>query len=265
MHYLSPQKQCFLKRREDLQTADPFFFRQFPIDAARWKSCCIGFLFILSVLLIAWTEVQAAQKNIHLQPSSDAAGSALKLTRQTPNSALKKLKNSDMVELPSGKRISMGTLRKFSAISKKLARAPKIRKPLPRSLQYKPQATGIRINSLSDLTATLQKEDSTTIQLPSGRVATVGQIKFLQPLLEKRLGRKLSQFKSQLKYQGTPIRLTASTDKHYWEDILTKPDDTLLESPGGKRFTVGDLKKYMASSVLSRRSRQINRSQGGAK
>lgn len=251
MHYLLALKQCSLVRREDVRTAGQFFFRQFPFAAERRGICCIVFvLILLSALFIACPQVQAAQ-------------AALKLTPQTPDSALKKLKNSDMVELASGKRISMATIRKFAAISKKLAGAPKIRKPLPKSLQYQPKATGILIHSLSDLSANLQKDDSTTIQLPSGRVATVGQIKFLQPLLEKRLGRKLSQFKGQSRYQGSAIQLKPSTDKDYWKNILTKPDDTLLETPKGGRFTVGEMKKYLESALLSRGAHQLKSTQGG--
>jgi hypothetical protein len=218
---------------------------------------------LIFVFLVMPGVVLANQDTPQFQENVSSPAIALKLTPQTPESALKRLKNTDIVELPGGKRVRMGKIRKFSVIAKKLRTVRKIPKPLPRSLQFKPAATGIRVNSLAELKTVLEKPDDETIQLPSGRVATVAQVKFLQPLLEKRLGKKLSQFGGRLTSQGEVVKLKASTDKKYWRQILTKPDNTILESPQGKRFTVGDLKKFIASGPLSSLQSRSGHKQGG--
>lgn len=92
----------------------------------------------------------------------------------------------------------------------------------------------------------MTKPDNNTVQFPSGRVATVAMIKYIQPLIKKRLGKTISTLNNFSKYQGNTIKITPNRDKKYWQNILSKPDDTILEIPSGKRFTVGDLKKIIS-------------------
>jgi hypothetical protein len=44
---------------------------------------------------------------------------------------------------------------------------------------------------------------------------------------------------------GDPIRIRGNETRAEWSIILKKPDSTILESSGGTRITVGELKKVM--------------------
>ena len=120
---------------------------------------------------------------------------------------------------------------------------------MPAALKIKPAATGTRINNAADLAAALKRPGNETVQLPSGRLATVGQIKFLQPEVEKRLGRKLNALPQRPNLSGPAIKITKGTTKSEWVDILHKDPGTVLENPKGTRITVGELKAYLAKST----------------
>jgi hypothetical protein len=115
---------------------------------------------------------------------------------------------------------------------------------LPAALKTKPASKGRLLNTQADIAAALKRPDNETVQLPSGRLVTVGQLKFVQPLVEKRLGRSLTQI-NQNNLEGPAIKVTKTTTKSEWITILRMPDSTVLESPNGKRITVGKLKQEM--------------------
>jgi hypothetical protein len=119
---------------------------------------------------------------------------------------------------------------------------------MPAALKMKPAATGTKINNAADLAAALKLPDNTTVQLPSGRLATVGQIKLVRPLIEKRLGHSLAMVQQRPNLTGPAIKVNKNTSRAQWEDILKKPDATVLESPNGKRITVGEAKQYLAKN-----------------
>ncbi len=215
------------------------------------RKICHILLIPVLILLVTSNNLQANQEKRQFQKKISSSTKVFKLTPQTVESALWRLKDTDIIELSGGKQISMKRFRSFAAFAKKLKSARKTRKPFAKSLRLKPATTGIRVSSLADLQTTLTKDDNVTVQLPSGRVATVAQIKFLQPLLEKRLGKKISGFDGRQGDRQEIIKLKGSTDKKYWKEILTKPEDTVLESPQGRRFTVGELKKFIISGPIS--------------
>jgi len=142
----------------------------------------------------------------------------------------------------------LGDVRRLTATAQKMrSAAPGSR--LPAALKMKPAATGIRVNNAADLAAALKRSDNETVQLPSGRLATVGQIKLVQPLVEKRLGRKLTAVPSRPNLAGPAIKISKSTTKDEWKGIFQKPDSTVLESPNGTRITVGELKQALKAKL----------------
>ena len=151
--------------------------------------------------------------------------------------------DSDFVEFSNGRRLRVKDIRRLQAVQQKM-RAAMPGRLLPAALKVKPASTGRRINTQSDLAAALKRPDNETVQLPSGRLVTVGQIKFVQPLVEKRLGHSLTQV-GQSNLEGPAIKITKTTTKSEWVTILRMPDSTVLESPNGKRITVGKLKQEM--------------------
>ena len=172
------------------------------------------------------------------------------IVKRTPNMRMTDLagrSDTDLVELSDGRRVRVGDLRRLQAVQQKMrAAVPGSR--LPAAFKIKPAATGTRMNNAADLAAALKRPDNETVQLPSGRLATVGQIKLVQPLVEKRLGHKLDAASLRPNLSGPAIKVSRSASKDEWKGILQKPDNTVLESPNGTRITVGELKQSLSSS-----------------
>lgn len=179
---------------------------------------------------------------------SGAADAEPGVVKHTPNMRMTDLAgraDTDQVEFSSGRRMSLGDLRRLTSTAQKMrAAAPGSR--LPAAFKVKPAATGTRINNAADLAAALKRSDNETVQLPSGRLATVGQIKLLQPLVEKQLGRKLTAVPLRPNLAGPAVKVSKSTTKDEWKGILQKPDSTVIESPNGTRISVGELKQALS-------------------
>lgn len=197
---------------------------------------CLVVLFVAAILALSPTAVRAAdnlEQNI-------AQSSILKISPGMSPAVLAGRPDTEFVQLPSGRRLKLGALRRISTLSRKLKQT-KVQQ-LPAALSYQPGPTGIKLRNGADLSAALKRPDNETVQLPSGRLATVGLLRYLQPQVEERLGRKMATAPPRSDLAGPAIKIKSSTDKKYWEDILQKPDSTVLEAPDGQRITVGDLK-----------------------
>jgi hypothetical protein len=157
--------------------------------------------------------------------------------------------DADRVELSNGRRMSLGDLRKLEAAGKKMA-APLVDR-LPTSLKIKPGATGTLVRNSADLASALKRPDNATIQLPSGRLVTVGQIKFVQAYVEKKVGHPLTEVPKRPNLTGPVVKVPQNATKTQWDEILKKPDSTVLESPHGKKITVGELKDALAKGMVS--------------
>lgn len=154
---------------------------------------------------------------------------------------LRKLAPNDEIELSNGKRLRVSALRRLGNTSRQLNAPANSR--LPRALRLQAAATGTPVNDARDLARSLQRADSDTLVLPSGKRVTVGLVRLLQPQIEKRSGRKLG---AAALSTGPVVKITAQTD---WESVLKQPDDTVLEAPGGTRTTVGAVKQTLADST----------------
>lgn len=195
-------------------------------------------------------------------------------------SSLAAMPDTALVELPNGRRVSIGTIRHLENAAK-IMRTARVNRT-PATLKYLPDKNNVamQVKTTNDLMAALKLPDNTTVKFPSGRVATVGQIKFVQPLIEKHLGRQMISIQQKPNLSGPAIKIpenmsksmSKSEQQKFWEDVLQKPDSTVLESPHGKRITVAELKKEItknnkpANSKTSPRTGppQFNK-QGGAK
>jgi len=194
-------------------------------------------------------------------------------------SSLAAMSDTELVELPNGRRVSVGTIRHLENAAK-IMRTSRVNHT-PATLKYLPEKNNIamQVKNATDLMAALKLPDNATVKLPSGRVATAGQIKFVQPLIEKRLGRQMISIQQRPNLSGPAIKIpenmsksmSKSEQQKFWEDILQKPDSTVLESPHGKRITVAELKKEITKNNKSGTSRKSPRSaplflkKGGAK
>jgi hypothetical protein len=189
----------------------------------------------------------------------------LKITASTPVTALNALSDNDFVELPSGSLIRMKEVRRFSKLSKRLKAAKTASPALSPGLRMQPAATGRPVTTLDDLKNIKNLPDTETVELAGGVRATVAQVKLLMPELEKRLGKRVMDMKKRATHKGPVVKVTASTDREYWKEILRKPDNTVLESPGGKRITVGELKEILSDQGPLTKNPSLSSKQGGRK
>jgi hypothetical protein len=163
------------------------------------------------------------------------------ILKHTPSMRLTDLAgrpDTDVVEFSGGRRMSVGALRRLAAAAQKL-RAPGTYR-MPAALRTRPAAAGTRVDTPADLTAALKGADNETVRLPSGRLATVGEIRFVLPKVPGRLARP--------SLSGPAIKVSKNTTADAWKGILQQPDATVLESPNGTRMTVGELKQALAGS-----------------
>ncbi len=176
-----------------------------------------------------------------------------RIVKYTPNMHITDLAgrpDTDFVELSSGRRVRVSDLRRLESIAGKLRTA---KGNLPMALKAKPADSGTRINNAADLSAALKRSDNETVQLPSGRFATVGQIKLVLPRVEQQIGHPLSTAPKRPNLSGPTIKVSNGTTKDEWMGIFQKQDSTVLESPNGTRITVGELKQALRTTLTRQR------------
>lgn len=210
----------------------------------KWDSWFVV-VFLVALLLLSTVGIAASADTTAVVSSN----SMLKITKGMSPAVLLGHPDSEAVQLPSGRTIQLGKLRRLTALSQKLKMSKG--NPQPTSLSFQPAATGIKINNANDLLDVLKRPDSETVELPSGKRLTVGLLRYLQPQVEQRLGRKLASTSPRATATGPVIKVEKSTDKEYWKNILQQPDATVLETPDGKRITIGDLKQSLGVPAAS--------------
>lgn len=191
------------------------------------------------------SEIDLAAENV--QNGTLSSQNMLKIQPGMSPAVLAGRPDNELVLLPSGRKISIGRLHKLSAISTKLRQIKNL--PLKPVLKYRAAASGIQIKNSADLSAALQLSDDKTIQLPSGKLVTVELLRYLQPAVQKRIGRSMSGPSNRQYLSDKPLKIKKTTDKEYWKEILLMPDRTVLEAPDGQRLNVGELKQYLGGST----------------
>jgi hypothetical protein len=177
-----------------------------------------------------------------------ADATASRVIRYTPGmkaDALRGLPDSTLVTLSSGRQVSLGQVRQLRALGQRMRST--VRKPLPPALLARAAARGTRVANSDDLRAALSRPDSDTIELPSGRRMTVGQLKFVMPQVEQALGRPLGPGLA-----ASTARVLPVDSRSDWKSILQMPDTTLLQTPKGTRVTVGDIKQALREETTAR-------------
>lgn len=206
------------------------------------------FVYLSGLLLLAST---CSLPALALEPPAMPAGlqyaapGVIKLNRNLPPNALQGKADTELVELSNGKRMKVGDIRRLSSFAQKnRSLAPKALEP--QALKLRPATTGgIALRSKNDLQAAMQRPDSETVVLPSGKRTTVGMLKLVQPQVEERRKQVRPTSKPRPDLSGPAIKVNAATD---WYALLKQPDSTILETSRGKRITLGELKQTLAAS-----------------
>lgn len=191
--------------------------------------------------LLAMAPLVAGAQATAMKPNLGAAANVVKFTPNLRLSALAARPDSDLVELSDGRRVRLGEARRLEAAVQK-ARAARHPDVLP-ALARKPAATGVPVRDPSELAAALKRNDQDTVVLPSGRRATVAQLRIAKELADKQRASAAASASQRPNLAGPAIRVTAQTDM---KALMSRPDSTVLESPKGTRVTVGEIKQYFA-------------------
>ena len=197
---------------------------------------------VLAVMIVGGAPPAARGEGAATAPAPSPGARVLKFSPTMPPEALKGRADGDLVELSDGRRIRIGDVRRLTAAAQKMRTASGDRRP--QALLAAPAASGRHVANAGDLATALKGSDHETVQLPSGRRITVGQIKLVQPQIEKQLGHRLEAAAPRREPTGPATKVGANAD---WKSILQKPDRTVLEAPDGTRITVGELKQALAS------------------
>ncbi|MHC3993826.1 hypothetical protein ACXWTF_03300 [Thiomicrolovo sp. ZZH C-3] len=219
-------------------------------------------------VLAGWLAAAALLPASAAQSTAPAAqSSAAKSIAYKPGLTMADLMSAapaERVVFQSGRSISVEDLRRLQSFQHKL-RAAKA-SPAAAALRRKPDARNVKtaITTRADLTNALRLPDDDTVRLPSGKLVTAKVLKMAYGLAEQRIRRSSAAPAKRSLPQGKAVNVTASNDKAYWRGILQKPDDTVLQSPGGKRITVGELKSYLEQSA-SLRDNAAREYKGGRK
>jgi hypothetical protein len=177
------------------------------------------------------------------QSATPGSPNVVKFSPNLTQSAVLARPDSDLVEFSDGKRMRVAELRRLDAWAKKARSTPG--KPFPAALRAKPAPIGQAVPDAAALAKALKQPDNATLRLPSGRLATVGQIKLVLPKVEESVGHSLSVAPPQRNLSGPAVKVTAKSD---WKDILKRPDGTVLEAPDGRRITVRELKQALQAT-----------------
>ncbi len=154
-----------------------------------------------------------------------------------------KLPAGTMVVAPSGARISQVTLAHVQKIKDEVA-ARKKETVLPTAIKSTP--VGI-VGRDFDISQALTRKDSDTVTL-GNKQYTVGQLKYIDSHLKAAGQPSLAQYAAKAgsgrpgASQGPVVKVSRSADL---ASLLKMPDNTILESPGGKRITVATLKAHV--------------------
>lgn len=155
--------------------------------------------------------------------------------------------DSDVVVFKNKRRMRVGDLRRLNAAAQQMRGAAPAR-ALPPGLKARPAATGTPVANAADLAAALKRGGTDTLELPSGKTLTAAQLRFLQPEVEKKLGHRLDAVPPRPVLTGPAIKVPKGVSRAEWQKLLQKPDNTILESPSGKRVTVGEIRQQLSTA-----------------
>lgn len=157
-------------------------------------------------------------------PARAAAPGVVRVGPETGARQIAGLAPAQVLEFPNGTRLTVERIRSLAPLAARLRAVTGrgvLRQPLNGPVL--PVTPGIERRRLE------AAPDATVLQLPDGRRMTAGQFKAVLPNLTARRAAPANVVKVA---KGTPLA-----------ELLKRPDTDVLESPGGKRTTVGELRK----------------------
>lgn len=163
------------------------------------------------------------------------------VTKKTKLSEIRALPDNKPVRMTNGRVIPAKNLKAFADMLKS---AKTKSAPVRATEKFSPAqgAAQIQLTKGSNLHLLKTRSNSEVIQLPSGRKMTVGDFKKMDQIAIAMTGQSItSRQTAPPTGSGTPIKIKSKKD---FETFSGKPDSTILESPSGKKITLGELRAY---------------------
>jgi len=206
-----------------------------------------GVLLTIAAFCLAMPCYAPALDTVATRPDRNVGDHVLTYKKEMKASELAGRPATDKIEFSHGRQMSLGDIRQLREMGRQLREAA-LGSKRPAAFNIRPGAPVAKLNNAGDLAAALKRPDTDTVEL-KGKPVTVGMIKLLRPLIEKKLGRLLDAVPERAFQRpnttGTARKVNTQTN---WKEIQQLPEDTILESPKGKRITVGMLKKALAKN-----------------
>ena len=168
----------------------------------------------------------------------------VRITHDFHNADLATLRDDQMIETPSGRRVPVGKLR---AIQQAIAQA-KARPPAPEGFRILPAPTKPCTPPRSGETFAqiLARPDTDVICMGKNNSAvSVAQLRLMQPYMERTRGVNLSAaapVRSALSGPATRITNNQQLATLLQTQLKNAPDSTILVNPKGERITLGSVR-----------------------
>lgn len=173
------------------------------------------------------------------------SGNSVQITKQTSMNQIRALPDHAQIRTPNGRVMSA---QRFKTLADAIAAARKISpagKPHPQFAFSRTQANAqVQLKPGVNLKEIAKRPDNDVLQLPDGRKITVGDLKKLSVIQQKRTGQSLLDVKPAAQRpsrEGPAIKVNSKAELNKLAD---KPDSTILESRTGKRITLGELRAH---------------------
>lgn len=161
-------------------------------------------------------------------PARAGAPAVVRVGPTTRPADLSALPPSQVLEFPKGTRLTVAQVRSLAPL------AARLRSVTGRGVLRQPlSGPTLPVTRQTERRQLETAPDQTVLQLPDGRRMTAGQFKAVLPSLpaSARLAPTVVKVA-----RGTPLA-----------ELLKRPDGDVLESPEGKRTTVGELRRLVQS------------------
>lgn len=199
------------------------------------------YLRVFLVLSLPWSFPVFAIEQI---PMANV-GKVIQLTNKTKMADIRALPDDAMISTANGKLIPAKNFKNMADAISKIRQAGF--NPTPRAdLQFSrtQAAPSLQLKKGVDLKEVAKRPDSDVLQLPDGKKLTVGDLKKLSVLNQKLNGKSLLDMQTRPQRpgrEGVAIKIRSKDDI---QKLTGKADSTLLESPSGKKITLGELRDY---------------------
>jgi hypothetical protein len=189
---------------------------------------------LLGFLLVATSFVLRAHAAAPAAPPAAQPANVVKLQASVTSAQIASMPDAQLIEFPNGLRLSAGEVRSLAPLAERLRAGAGsrtggvLRQPLTGPVvAVKP---GTTVNEV------LNAPDNAVLQLPDGRKVSVALFRSVQGQL-----RSTGSTRPQ-RAAGPAVRVERGTPL---AELLKRPDTDVVESPSGRRITVGELRRFV--------------------